>query len=138
MLPLIKDEGGGHVVRQEADLHFRGDELHGDVIGHPVDGHGGILTHLPGNAVQEAFLQPFPGLRHADGGTCLLVALHGCGADAGMDGCIAGAHIVLKQPVELRQGGDGVHVQRIEPCLFQGSELAFNFCLRGTITDLRM
>ena len=103
MLPLIKDEGGGHVIRQEADLHFRGDELHRDIIGHPVDGHSGILTHLPGDAVEETFLQPFPGLRHADGAAGLLVALQGSGADAGMDGCIVGAHIVLKQPVELRQ-----------------------------------
>jgi hypothetical protein len=55
MLPLIKDEGTGHIVRQEADLHFGGDELHGDVIGHLVNRYGGVLAHLPGDAVQEAF-----------------------------------------------------------------------------------
>ena len=32
--------------------------------------------------------------------------------DAGMEGCIVGAHIVLKQPVELRQRGDGIQVQQ--------------------------
>ncbi len=138
MLPLIKAEGGGHVVRQEADLHFRGDELHGDVIGHPIYGHGGILTHLPGNAIQETLFQPLPGLLHADGRTGLLVASQGRSADAGMDRCIIRAHVVLKEPIELCQGSDGVHVQRIEPCLLERPELALNFCFRGTITDLRV
>ncbi len=52
MLPLVKDEGAGHVVRQEADIHFGGDELHGDIIGDFVDGDGGVLVHLPGDAVE--------------------------------------------------------------------------------------
>ena len=126
MLPFIKDEGGGHVIRQEADLHFGRDELHGDVIGHPVDGDGGILAYLPGDTVQEAFLQPFPGFRHADGGACLPVLFHGSGADAGMDGRIVGAHIVPEQPIELCQGGDGIQVQGIEPCLLERPELTFD------------
>ena len=138
MLPLVKDEGAGHVVRQEADLHFGGDELHGDIIGHFVDGDGGILVHFPGNTVQEALFQPFPGFRHADGGAGLLVPFHGRRAGAGMDGGIVGAHIVLEQPVKLCQRGDGIQIQGIEPCLLECSELAFDFCLGGTITDLRV
>lgn len=119
MLPLIKDEGGGHVVGQEADLHLGGDELHRDVIGYPVDGDGGVPVHLPGDAVEEAFLQPLSGLRDADGGTGLLVALHGRGADAGMNRGIIGTHIVPEEPARLLQGaisfgGDGVQtVQRV-------------------------
>ena len=65
-----------------------------------------------------------------------MVALHGCGADAGMDGCIAGAHIVLKEPAKLRQRGDGIQIQRVEPGLLEGPELAFCFGPGGTITDL--
>ncbi len=89
-------------------------------------------------SVEEALFQPLSGFRHADGGTGLLVAFHGRGADAGMDGCIVGAHIVLEQPVKLCQGGDGIQIQGIEPCLLECSELAFDFCLGGTITDLRV
>lgn len=103
MLPLIKDEGGGHVVGQEADLHFGGDELHGDVIGHPVDGDSGVLVHLPGDAVEEALLQPLSGLRAPDGGTCLLIALQRRGTDAGMNSCIIGAHDVLSKNDDSRE-----------------------------------
>ena len=79
------------------------------------------------NTVQEAFLQPFPGLRHADGGTGLLVALQGRGPDAGMDGSIVGAHVVLEQPAKLRQRGDGIQIKCIEPGLLEGPELALYF-----------
>jgi len=51
MLPFIKDEGRAHVFWQVADLHLLGDELHGDVIASAVDGDGGILPYLAGNAV---------------------------------------------------------------------------------------
>ena len=106
-------------------------DLHGDIIGHLVDGDGGILVHFPGNTVQEALFQPFPGFRHADGGAGLLVPFHGRRAGAGMDGGIVGAHIVLEQPVKLCQRGDGIQIQGIEPCLLECSELAFDFCLGG-------
>ena len=55
-----------------------------------------------------------------------MVALQGRGADAGMDGRIVGAHIVFKEPVELRQRGDGIQIQRVEPGLLEGSELALH------------
>jgi len=51
MLPFIKDERGVHVFGQVAYLHFLGDELHGDVIAYAVDGDGGILPYLAGDAV---------------------------------------------------------------------------------------
>ena len=51
MLPFIKDECRVHVIRQAADLHFLGDELHGDVIAYAVDGDGGVFSYLAGNAV---------------------------------------------------------------------------------------
>ena len=75
---------------------------------------------------------------HADGGPGLLVPLHGRGIDAGMDRCIIGAHIVLEQLVELRLGGDGIQVQRIEPGLLEHSELALDLGLGCTVTDLRI
>ena len=134
MLAFVKDEGRGHVIRQEADLHFLRDELHGDVIGHFVDGDSGVPVHFPCDAVQETFLQPFPGLRHADRGAGLLVALQGRGSDAGMDGSVVGAHVILKEPVELIQRGDGIHVQGVEPCLFQRSELPLDLGLGGSVT----
>ena len=60
MLPFIKDERRVHVFGEVSDLHPLGDELHGDVIAFAVDGDGGILPYLAGDAVQETFLQPFP------------------------------------------------------------------------------
>ncbi len=90
------------------------------------------------DTVQETLFQPFSGLRHADGGTGLLVAFHGRGADAGMDGCIVGAHVILKQPAKLCQRGDGIHVQCIEPGFFQRPELALDLCLGSSVTDLCM
>ena len=50
-----------------------------------------------------------------------------------MQGSIIGAYIVPQEGIELRQGGDGIHVQCIKPCFFQGSELALDFCLTGAI-----
>ena len=55
-----------------------------------------------------------------------------------MDRCIIGAHIVLEQPVELRQGGDGIQVQRIKPGLLERSELALDLDLGCTVTVLRI
>lgn len=51
MFPFIKDESRVHVFREIADLHFLGDELHGDVIADTVDGDGGIFPYLAGDAV---------------------------------------------------------------------------------------
>lgn len=96
------------------------------------------FPHFPGNAVEEAFLQPLPGLRAPDGGMGLLVALHGGRANAGMDRCIVGAHIVPEKPVELLQGGDGIQIECIEPGLLERPELALYFRFRGAVTDLRM
>ncbi len=59
--------------------------------------------------------------------TRLLVTLHGRAADAGMQGSIVGAHIVPQEGIELRQGSNGIHVQRIKPCFFQCPELALDF-----------
>ena len=61
----------------------------------PVNGDGGILTDLACDAVEETFLQPLPGFGHADQGVCILVTLQERGANAGMERCIIGAHIVL-------------------------------------------
>ena len=55
-----------------------------------------------------------------------------------MDGCIVGAHVILKQPTKLRQRGDGIHVQCIEPGFFQRPELALDLCLGSSVTDLCM
>lgn len=57
MLPLIKDVGRGHVIGQETDFHFRGDELHEDIIVHPVNGNGGIPVYPAGYAVHEAIVR---------------------------------------------------------------------------------
>ena len=51
MFPFIKDECRVHVIGQVADLHFLGNELHGDVIAYAVDGDGGVLPYLAGDAV---------------------------------------------------------------------------------------
>ncbi len=51
MLPFIKDERRVHVFGEVSDLHLLGDELHGDVIASAVDGDGGILPYLAGDAV---------------------------------------------------------------------------------------
>ena len=51
MLPFRKDERRVHVIGQVADLHFLGDELHGDVIASAVDGDGGVFSYLAGDAV---------------------------------------------------------------------------------------
>ena len=67
-----------------------------------------------------------------------MVALHGRGADAGMNRGIIGTHIVPEEAVKLLQGGDRVHIQRIEPGLFECSELAFDFGFGGTVTDFRV
>ena len=84
--------------------------------------------------VKEAFLQPLSGLRAPDGRACLLVALQGRGADAGMDGGIVGTHVILEKPIELLQGGNGIHVQGIKPSFLQCSELALDLGLGGSVT----
>ena len=51
MLPFGKDECRAHVFGQVTDLHFLGDELHGDVIAGTVNGDGGVFPYLAGDAV---------------------------------------------------------------------------------------
>ena len=51
MFPFRKDERGVHVIGEVSDLHFLGDELHGDVIAYAVDGDGGVFSYLAGDAV---------------------------------------------------------------------------------------
>ncbi len=55
-----------------------------------------------------------------------------------MDRRIVGAHIVLKQPVKLRQRGDGIHVQCIQPGFFQRPELAFYLSPGSAVTNFCM
>lgn len=94
MRPLIKDKSRRHIIRQEADLHFRIDELHRHIVGYPVDRNGCVLLYLAGDAVQETFLQPFPGFWHADGRTGLKITFHRSGADPGMERSVAGTDVV--------------------------------------------
>lgn len=51
MLSFVENKGGIHVGRLIADIYFHGDELHGNIKAHLVDGDGGILIHFSGNAV---------------------------------------------------------------------------------------
>jgi len=55
-----------------------------------------------------------------------------------MHGSIVGADIVPQEGIELCQGRDGIHVQRIKPGLLERPELAFNFCLAGAVTNFCM
>lgn len=43
LLTIRQDVGGSHVIREIADIHFCGDELHGDIIADRVNGNGGIF-----------------------------------------------------------------------------------------------
>ncbi len=51
MLPFRKDKCAVHVLREVADLHVLGDELHGDIVAYTVDGDGGVFFYLAGDAV---------------------------------------------------------------------------------------
>lgn len=64
MLPFVKDVGGGHIIRQETDLHFGGDELHGNIVIRPVDRDSGIPVDPAGHTVHKTFVQPCLGSRH--------------------------------------------------------------------------
>ena len=52
---------------------------------------GGILVYLSHDAVEEAFVQPFPGLGAAAVGAGVAVTLQGGGANAGMMGGVISA-----------------------------------------------
>lgn len=127
MLPLIEDKGGRHIIRQETDLYFRINELHRHIVGYFVDGHSCILFYFTGDTVQEAFIQPFPGLWHADGRTCLQVPFHRCGAYAGMEGGIVGTDVIPQEFIELCKGVDRIQVKPIKPGFLECSELTFDF-----------
>ena len=48
---IEEDKCGIHVVGFITDFDLLGDKLHGNVVGIGINGDGGILTHLSGNAV---------------------------------------------------------------------------------------
>ena len=50
-LTIRQDEGGIHVIREKTYIDFCRDELHGNIIADFVNGNGGILAHLTGDAV---------------------------------------------------------------------------------------
>ena len=130
------DIGGRHVVRQEADIHLGGDELHRDIVGDLVNGDGGILVYLAGHAVEEAVLQPLPGFRAANLVTGGAAALKGGSVNTGMEGGVVRAHIVQEQGVELFQGSDIIQLQGVEPTLLKGTEVALHLGLTGSIPHL--
>jgi len=127
MFPFIEDVGGGHIVRQETDLHFGRDELHGHIIIHPVNGYGCVPVDPAGNAVHEAFIQPGTGLGHACLHAGAAVPLQRDFPDAGMVSSIIGTDIIPEKPLEFFQGMDSVQVQGIKPGFLQGPPLAFDF-----------
>ena len=50
-LAIVEDKCGIHVVRFVANFDRLRDKLHGDIVGIGINGDGGVLTHLSGNAV---------------------------------------------------------------------------------------
>ncbi len=118
MFPFIKDVCGGHIIRQETDLHFGSDELHGHIIRNTVNRDRGIPVDPADNPVHEAFVQPGPGFWHPYLHTGAAVPLQRDLPDPGVEGGIIGADIVCKEAVKFQQGMDGIQVKGIKPGFF--------------------
>ena len=58
-LSFEKDNGRIHLTGAETDIHLLTYELGRDIEGNLVNRYGSIFPDLPGNAVQETFIQPF-------------------------------------------------------------------------------
>ncbi len=63
MLAIKENVGRIHVIRKKTYLDFCRDELHGDIKADLVNRYGGILSYFAGDAVKEAFIEPFGRLR---------------------------------------------------------------------------
>ena len=138
LLTIFEDIGTVHVIRKIPDIDLCGDELHGDVVRDVVDTDGGIPADLAGNAVIEAFLEPFARLRLPGMVGRLKIPVHRSGIDAAVEGGVVGTHVVPEHAVELIQRGYTREVQRIEPPLLEGSEMAFHLALAGAVADAGM
>ena len=123
------DDGRVHVIRAKTDVEPLADELHRCVVGNLVDGDGGILPDFPGDPVQEAFIEPFTGLRRADLGLRILIAVKRSGFDTGMEGGVVGADVFSEKGVKILQGVDRIHVKAVEPALLCGSPEPLDLCL---------
>jgi len=113
VFPFRKGECRAHVFREVADLHVLGDELHGDVVAYTVDGDGGVFFYLAGDAVQEAFLEPFPRAGNPHMLLCGLIPLERGAADAGMVSGVIPADVILQDGVKFMQGMDPVKVKPV-------------------------
>lgn len=118
MSPFIKDVCGRHIIRQETDLHFGSNELHGHIIINPVNRDRGIPVDPADNPVHEAFVQPGPGFWHPGLHTGAAVPFQRDLPDPGVEGCIIGADIVCKEAVKFLQGMDGIQIKGIKPGFF--------------------
>lgn len=134
-MPAVRENKCGiHVIREISDLHFGRNELHGRVIGYFVDGHSGIIFYLAPDAVEEAFLQPFPGLWETGMGACAAVAFKGGTVNTGVVRGVIFPDVIRKQAVELREGMYGFYVKRVQPPFLERAEMPLDFPLAGPIS----
>lgn len=101
LFTLKQDVGRGHVVRKITDIHFCGDELHGNIIADPVNGDGGILTNLACDAVVKTVIQPLPGLGLARMVFGSLIAFQRDSVNAPVEGGVVVTHVIFEHFVEL-------------------------------------
>ena len=134
----VEDIGGGHIIREKADVYFRRDKSHGDIVGDFINRNCGILVHLSSDTVKKAVLQPLPGFWTADVGAGGAITLKGCVVNAGMECGIVGARVIQEQGVELFQGSDIIQFQSVEPALLEGAEVALHLGLACPVPDLSM
>ena len=127
MLPSVQDIRAFGIPGQEPHLYFLANELHRRVIDRMVKVYGGIPVYLPGDAVVEAFLQPFPALRAADPLICTQVPFQRRLACYGMNRRIMLPDVFGKHPVKLFQGLDLGQVNPIQPPLLQRPEVSLDF-----------
>lgn len=133
LLTIRQDVSGSHVIRQIADVHLCGDELHGNIVADRADGDGRILADFACDAVIKTVIQPLYRLRPAGMIFRSLKTIQGSGVNAPVEGRVIGTHVSPEHSVELRQGSDGTDIKSIEPTFLQGTEMAFHLALVMTI-----
>lgn len=85
---LIEDIGRIHVIGKIADIDFRRNELHGDIIADAVNGNGGVLTDFAGNTVIKTVIQPFTGKRFSGMLFGSFITFQGDTIDAAVEGVL--------------------------------------------------
>lgn len=131
---LIENVGVLHVIRKVADLDIGSDELLWTVIRNAINGDAGIIVNGAGDAVMEAFIEPFAGFGLLHMTLRIEIAVQWGLAGSGMYGSVMLPDVSAKALVELFQRVDLREVQDIEPPHLQGSEVPLDLSLSGPVS----